>query len=374
MNADALSWDKKAIGLNPASQIHYIDHLAVICILMGIPLLFFEESDYLLGKKYYPNLEGKMMPYAEFSPEYLIANYDLSFMSDLWDRRTMRSKFEPLEKKYHKRWRNVHCPHGFSDKGFYLAKCAMEDITLLYGDNMIHQLKSYDTWKNIQDYVITGNYRYTFFKQHRAFYNSLFEEEIQSHFNKRQPTILYAPTWMDLEESSSFFDFYEEILGKLPSEYNMIVKLHPRLELDDAARYYHILGQYEHQPNILFIKDYPLVFPLLAHTDIYLGDMSSVGYDFLIFDKPLFFLNKQKRCPETDRGLYLFRCGTVIEPDQLPNLFQIIAKSIKQDQNLYAEQRKQVWDYTFGRERPLDQIRKEIILVTQNEVSKDEFP
>src|SRR5690606_10270933 len=140
-------------------------------------------------------------------------------------------------------------------------------------------------------------------------------------------------------------------LGRLPNDYNLIVKLHPRLELDDVVQFYSILGKYEQQPNILFLKDYPLVFPLLAHSDIYLGDMSSVGYDFLTFDKPLFFINKQNRAPETDRGLYLFRCGSVINPDQLGKLYQIIEKNLQHDKVSFSAQRQQVWDYTFGMER-----------------------
>ncbi|MBA2727398.1 MAG: CDP-glycerol glycerophosphotransferase family protein, partial [Parachlamydiaceae bacterium] len=306
------AWNKKGIGLNPASQIHYIDHLAVVCILMEIPLLFLEENDLLLGKKYYPGLEAVLNPYSDFSPEYLISHFDVSFMSDLWDRCVMQEKYSALEEQYNKRWRNVHCPHGFSDKGFYLAKCAMEDIALLYGDNMIDQLKDFGVWENLRNYVITGNYRYTYFKKNRDFYDSVFEKEIQSQFAKKQPIILYAPTWLDLENSTTFFDNYHQILGKLPDDYNLIIKLHPRLELDDVVTYYQIMGLYEKKPNVFFLKDYPLVFPLLAHAAMYIGDMSSVGYDFLAFNKPLFFLNKQNRDSESDRGLFLFRCGTVI--------------------------------------------------------------
>src|SRR5262249_34231107 len=141
------------------------------------------------------------------------------------------------------------------------------------------------------------------------------------------PIILYAPTWMDLEESSTFFDTYQYLLGNLPADYNMIVKLHPRLELDDTVNYYHIVGKYESKPNILFLKDFPLVYPLLAHTDLYIGDMSSVGYDFLPFNKPMFFLNKQKRDIHHDRSSYLFRCGVSLLPDRFAQIYDVIAKN-----------------------------------------------
>lgn len=352
--------EKKGVGLNPASQIHYTDHLAVVCIIMGIPLLFVDAHDYALGIKYYPGLIAHQEHYYNFNPEYLIAHYDVSFMTDLWDRRTFHEKYGPLEDKYKKVLRNVHCPHGFSDKGFYLKKCAMEDITLIYGQNMIDQLKAEGVFQNLNQYVISGNYRYTFFKQHRDFYEKVFHEDIQSKFDKRRPIILYAPTWLDLEDSTTFFDAYSFLLDELPSEYNMIVKLHPRLELDDTVNYHRILGKYEHRPNILFLKDYPLIFPLLAHTDIYIGDMSSIGYDYLIFNKPMFFLNKQNRDAKTDRGLYLFRCGVEIRPKLYPEIYKIIEKSLPKDKE-FAGIRKQVWDYTFGKERRFADIKADII-------------
>ena len=358
--------EKKAVGLNPQSQIHYTDHLAVICILMDIPLIFIDPLDYRLGTRYYPGLKTELLNYEELSPEYLISHYDVLFMSDLWDKTTFHEKFGPLEKKYKKILRHVHCPHGFSDKGFYLKKCANEDIPLLYGQNMIDQLKHYEVFEKLDHYVITGNYRYTYFKQHREFYDEIINTEILSQFAAKQPVILYAPTWLDLEESTTFFDAYSYILGNLPDNYNMIVKLHPRLELDDTANYYHIVGQFEKKTNILFLKDFSLVYPLLAHTDIYLGDMSSIGYDFLPFNKPMFFLNKQKRDPKTDRGLYLFRCGVDIKPDAYPLLYKFIEVNLEGDQKRFSTIREDVYKYTFGEERPFSEIKKDIIEAYQS--------
>lgn len=353
--------EKKGVGLNPLSQIHYTDHLAVVCIIMDIPLLFLDDADYTLGKKYYPGLKASLQAYHQFNPEFLITNYDVLFMSDLWDKRSFHEKYGPLEKKYNKTLRHVHCPHGFSDKGFYLKKCANEDITLIYGQNMLDLLKHNGVFENLNQYVITGNYRFTYFNQHRSFYDELVLNEVFSRFAKKQRVILYAPTWMDLENSTSFFEAYAYLLDNLPGDYNMIVKLHPRLELDDTAQYYHIVGKYEGRPNMIFLKDFPLVYPLLAHTDIYIGDMSSVGYDFLPFNKPMFFLNQQKRNPKTDRGLYLFRCGVDIKPDAYPLIYRFLEANLLTDQERFSHIRKEVYDYTFGVERPFAEIKTDII-------------
>lgn len=361
MQTQEVAWGKKGVALNPLSLVHYMDHLAVVPILMDIPYLFIDEETYLMAKRYYPGLKAILREYQEFSPEYLIENYDVSFMSDLWNRNTMREKFELLEKHYKKVWRNVHCPHGFSDKGFYLSKSSMEDIVLLYGENMIDQLRAHNCWENVHRYVICGNYRYTYFLDKAEFYNALFEEEIQARFEKKQPLILYAPTWVDFEQSSSFFEACSQILDALPAEYNIIVKLHPRLELDDVVNYHRIIGCYENKKNILFLSNYPLVFPILAHTDIYIGDMSSIGYDFLIFDKPLFFLNTKNRDSATDRGLFLFRCGTEIKPSQYGEIFSIIEKSLLNDIETFSTLRQEMWEYTFGAQRAFKDIKADIM-------------
>lgn len=353
--------EKKGVGINPQSQIHFTDHLAVVCILMDIPLIFMERDDEALGRRYYPGLQAQLLEYRELTPEYLISNYDVLFVSDLWDERTFRQQFAPFEKRHQKTMRHVHCPHGFSDKGFYLQKCANEDIVLIYGQNMIDQLKHHGVFEDLRHYVMAGNYRYTYFKQHREFYDQIVEKEVLSAFAKRQPTILYAPTWMDLEESSTFFDAYSYVLGNLPDHYNLIVKLHPRLELDDTGNYYRIMGKFENKPNIVFLKDFPPVYPLLAHTDAYIGDMSSIGYDFLAFNKPMFFLNKQRRDAKTDRGLYLFRCGREIATESYPVLYQIVEKDIKDNQQQFSSIRQEVYDYTFGKERPFSDIKTAII-------------
>lgn len=353
--------EKKGVGLNLASQIQYTDHLAVVSVLMNIPLLFVEEQDREIGKKYYPELQTEFQEYQDFNPEYLIANYDVLFMSDLWNRKSFHQKYNTLEQQYKKELRVVHCPHGFSDKGFYLQRCADEDITLIYGQNMIDLLKHHGVYDRLHQHVITGNYRYTYFKKHRDFYETLMQKEVLPLFAKRQPIILYAPTWLDMEESTTFFDAYSYLLDNLPSEYNLIVKLHPRLELDDAGKFYHIIGKYQNRPNVVFLKDFPLVYPLLSHTDIYLGDTSSIGYDFLAFNKPMFFLNKQRGDPANDRRVYLFRCGVSIQPEEYATVYQIIEKNLANDAERFAQIRKDVYFYTFGEERPFAKIKEDII-------------
>lgn len=350
------------MGINPYGNLHYTDHLAVVCVIMGIPLLFTDEVDFENGKKYYPELNAIKIDFSEFNPEHLIAEYDVLFLSDLWDRHVFKEKFSLLSKKYQKVIRHIHCPHGFSDKGFYLKKCAQEDITLVYGQNMLDLLKEYGVFEQLNQYVITGNYRYTFYKKHQQFFDKIAADEVFSRFeNPSNPLIIYAPTWKDLEETTSFFEASHAILKELPRDYNIIVKMHPRLEEDDPKSYHAILGRYEGKGNILFLKDYPLVYPLLARASIYLGDMSSVGYDFLTFNRPMFFLNQGKRDSVLDRECYLFRCGVEILPEEYHKLYAVVEKGLKEDAQRFSQIRKQVYEYTFGPERDFGDIKSDIV-------------
>lgn len=353
-------WNKKGIALNASSEAHFMDHLAIVALIMDIPLFLFDENCFLLAKKYYPTLDVYLKDDSQFSLDDLTKEYDVSFTTELLGNKG-RTLFETAALQHKKTWRNVFCPHGFSDKTFYFEQCASEDIVLIYGDNMVDLLRDRGVWGQIKNYVITGNYRYTYFKQHQKFYEEIFQNEIQAHFDKKRPLILYAPTWLDQEASSSFFEATSFLLDQLPEDYNIIVKLHPRLELDDIAGCYQIMGRYEKKKNVLFLISFPLIFPILAHTDIYIGDMSSIGYDFLAFDKPLFFLNKQKRNPKTDRSLFLFRCGTEITPDQYGDLYKIIEAGLEDDHEKFSAQRKKMWDYTFGVERSFADIKTDII-------------
>jgi len=352
---------KKAVGLLPAEHTHYLDHLSVICYLMDIPLLCLNESDIPLAKKLYPEIRTLSQEYLEFNPEFLIANYDVLFSSDVWSRELFQHAYRDLERKYNKTLRKIYCPHGFSDKGFYLKKCVDEDITLIYGQNMLDLLEHHRVLQELPTHVITGNYRYTYFNKQRAFYEKLMQDEILSRFDRQRPIILYAPTWSDPEDSGTFCEVALALVEQLPKDYNMIVKPHPLIENNDPGFYYQLMGKCEGKTNIHFLKDFPLIYPLLAHTDIYIGDMSSIGYDFLIFDKPMFFLNKNKRDIESDRGLYLYRCGVEILPDHFAQIYPIIEKELKNDHANFSHIRKATYDYTFGPEKPFSQIKSEII-------------
>lgn len=351
-----ISPERKGIGLNLAqANAHHIDHLGIICILMQIPLLVTDRFVLRIIERLYPGLQILFEDVTTVTPDYLASHYDVFFQSDLCHRNDFHLKFEPLEKKYGKIIRNVHCPHGYSDKSFYLEKSVFEDILLIYGDAMLDMFKSRGVYSDLCSYVRTGNYRLQYYNQHKTYLDEIAENQVFSRFHKQLPLLLYAPTWNDEEQSSSFFLAAETLIENLPREYNLLIKLHPLLEENDITGLYRMMGKYENKGNVVFLKDFPLIYPLLAKTEAYIGDMSSIGYDFLAFNRPLFFLNHQKK------NSFLHKCGILIQPDEYQQIFQTIAKELEGDDLNRQEVRRQVYHYTFGDEVPFEVIRREII-------------
>ena len=144
----------------------------------------------------------------------------------------------------------------------------------------------------------------TFYQKYQSFYDALVP---------KKPFLLYAPTWQDSEQSTSYFDALPHLLA-LPETLTLVIKPHPHLPLVPIDR-----------PNTRLLIDFPPIYPLLNNLDAYIGDMSSIGYDCLAFDKPMFFLNQNDR-----KGLYLFNCGVEIKKSQYAEIASLLQNHSQQ--------------------------------------------
>ncbi len=345
--------------LNPAGQIHFSDHLCPIAVIMDVPYVVTNEDFAREVESLYPGLRTLTVPWIGFTMPFIFENFDMIIETDTWERKRFYTTFKPLEEQYGRQIRNVFCPHGFSDKIFWFKEGAREDILLYYGQNMIDIYEATGLKDSLNTLVRVGNYRLHYYRQHQEMYDKIIQERVFSQFKRQQKTILYAPTWNDAEKNTSMFNS-EPILKNLPPEYNLIVKLHPSIRCTEEVALEQIFDKYQNQENILFIKNWPLIYPLLSKVDIYVGDMSSIGYDFLAFDRPMFFLNQWSRDHQTDRNAYLFSCGKTIDPKDYEHLYRIIEEEIPHDRERYQHHRKEMFYYTFGETVPFTTIKEEI--------------
>ncbi len=281
------------VALISGPFFHHLDHLAPLCHFLDCPLLTDDSTTFSLGKKFYPEVDIR---YVTINLRSLSDNYNLIILSTKHAKEELQRVYDALN-IYHMRY--CYCPHGQSDKGYYDKSMHSEegqDIVLFYGKRQKNLIDPKGT------YFIVGNFRLAYYEK--------FKKELDQSINTflsplpSQKTILYAPTWNDFETATTFFDSWRELIETLPDHYNLIIKLHPLLEKHYPADTYTALSYDRCKPNVRVLFEMPLIYPLLDRIDIYLGDYSAIGYDFLYFNRPLFFLG-QKKVP-------LHACGKCI--------------------------------------------------------------
>lgn len=331
-------------SMEPAGLIfddspHYIDHLAPFCAQMDWPLWVCDPAAADLCRAYYPDLDVVEKDlFALALPNPLLACDPLALLNASFPGKPIRS---------------LWLPHGNSDKGWrgpLFEALSSSETALVYGQKMIDFLRQ----KQVSARTVPiGNFRASYWESHRSFYTPILQEKILSRL-PANPIYLYAPTWSDQEDNGSFWKAFPELAEALPSSLNLLVKLHPNIRRKDEIRLEVLLGRYEKRPNILFLEDFPPVYPLLSLASAYIGDMSSIGYDFLYFNKPMYFLNPNQRDAKSDPGLYLFRCGIETDPSG------VFLHSQKSD--ALREVRQKTYNYTFAPVPKWADLKKKLAL------------
>lgn len=272
----------KPVALISGPFFHHLDHLAPLTHFLNCPLLVDDATLYSLGKLYYPEVDIRLN------------TIDLRSLADSYNFIVLSTKYAKMELETAYKAMNIHhmrfcyCPHGHSDKGLFDPTMIPEkgqDIVLCYSEHEQNRL-------GLKNSHVVGNFRLAYYEKFRPFFDAVVEKEL-SLFPK-QKTILYAPTWNDQETATTFFESWQTLIAELPTSYNLIIKLHPLLEKHHPAHAHAALAFDKVKPNVRILFEFPLIYPLLARTEIYLGDYSAIGYDFLYFNRPLFFLGKTK--------------------------------------------------------------------------------
>jgi hypothetical protein len=257
------------------SESHFLDHLATTCALLKIPCLFADVEVFNLAKKIY-KVDGQLIDPSFLNSDLLNA-FDtlyiplISYAKDL--------------KNYAKNTKFIYHPHGFSDK---LRKQDILDHSILddffiYGpfDEMLYRKYHLNC-----SYFALGNIRYLYYFENQIFLDTFFNHLPQAFY-------LYCPTWNDPKCGTSFFDCLDDMIHSLPSDEYLVVKLHPNLFRFDHLRVMQMQLKYESRPNVFFIENFPLIFPLLNRAKALISDHSAICYDFFLFDKPVYFLTKK---------------------------------------------------------------------------------
>lgn len=319
----------QTIGLVYGPQLHHLDHIAPLCSIFGIPLVVTEPDIHDLAEKYYPELVIFYFPTVEAASR--IVNTCKTVISSL-PTPLFDQIFFISEELSGKKLKQVWCPHGNSDKGLsspFFEALDKNQTTLIYGQKMLDIFE--DKGIKPRKTHIIGNYRYHYAKKMQPFYNRVLDLP-------KGPLTLYAPTWEDNENSCSLFTSIEKIQN---AAQNLVVKIHPNTYLQKPFEVDEMIINY---PNVHFIIKCPLIYPILERTAVYIGDMSSIGYDFLTYNRPMYFLNPAKK-RLTDPSLTLHSCGMAFDGD------------LTKDQSFLEKKRRELYNYTFA-DIPLEKVHE----------------
>lgn len=304
--SDHLNSLQHSAGLLYGHDLHHIDHIAPLCSFLKIPLFVTEDIPTAL----YPDLRVEKLDMLSCASA-ILEKCDVLFTC------LPKQILDPLfffdEMKLRKKLLCCWVPHGNSDKE-NLSALTEEKLLLVYGRQMIDRLPSKGA-----NQIMMGNLRAHFFKMHEAFYQKQLLPELQ--FKKKQKTLFYAPTW----DETSVNKVLPYLLKHLPTIYNLFVKVHPNTLAKG------LFLELQNQPNIRILTHIPTIYPILQVSDVYIGDHSSIAYDFLYFNRPLFFLT-HKKTP-------IHFAGQRVEVE---TLFEAL-----ESEDHFQEARKELYRYAF---------------------------
>ena len=164
---------------------------------------------------------------------------------------------------------------------------------------------------HIDDIWITGTPRNDYLLYPN---NDLLQEH--SYLNKK--VILYAPTWREYGDRSSFFPFEDKDLERLNAFLETLdAYLLMRGHREEMER---ISENYGEEKLSRILPAHQEIFPdaqrLLAHVDVLVTDYSSIYLDFLLLDKPMIFIPYDLEKYQSYRG-FLFDYDTHTPGDKV---------------------------------------------------------
>lgn len=171
-------------------------------------------------------------------------------------------------------------------------------------------------------------------------------------FENARRTLIYCPTWRKGGMSSlERLLARPDVVASITDKYNLIIKPHPNI-LNPERDFYDpaIVERLGRLPGVVVARS-GNVMPWFVRADLFLGDISATGYEWLYFDRPMVFVNPRpgRLAPGADYrdATYLWQCGEVC--DDLTRLPVLIDRALATDD--YHAVRERVLHYAVHRPR-----------------------
>ncbi|MCT8341053.1 CDP-glycerol glycerophosphotransferase family protein [Flavobacteriaceae bacterium TK19130] len=235
----------------------------------------------------------------KWNRHYLMNNFDALVFTSFIHHKALKFRGENKWPKL------LKLPHGIPGRGYVYHNDIKDfDLMLIPGQFYFDQLKNRDLLAKTTK--VTG-----YFKK-----EAVANIEPQQLFQNSNPTVLYNPHFT--KGLSSWYDFGREILDffKKHQEFNLIFAPHINLfnrrggldkneVLEDLASYEHILVDLGSDASVDMVY--------LNNADIYLGDVSSQSFEFMMKPRPCIFINSHNAAYEGNPNYRFWRAGDVIE-------------------------------------------------------------
>ncbi len=314
------------------NSIHQIPSFIYIALETGGKVLTDGKDSYALIKRDFPQIDVEFIESLdaireranELQPEAIV-------QPDFW----VNHLFAECGGK------QVQVFHGLSDKKYGRSKkVLLYDLVLLPGK------KEEDAYRTmgILDKMKYQTVGYP--KLDRVFQGKINQEEqrIKLGLDPDKTTVLYAPTWNDRTGNTSYPKFGVEVLNQVPSDINLVVKLHPNTKSYDK-KYYPILKEIAaKKDNILFIDYAADIIPIMATADLLIGDISSVTHEFMAFQRPLVFLDSGFHLFQRKARTWIWQAGDVIK--KKGQVWPTVLERLEHPEE-YADIRQEILEYIF---------------------------
>lgn len=237
--------------------------------------------------------------------------------------------------------KHIQVFHGTSDKVYDFQKAVLEyDLFFIPGQESYDRYNKNGLLKKHTG-VLIG-----YPKLDRVFQGNFNQKSELKKLNldPENPTVLYAPTWVDKAYNSSWKKFKPQFSKDIPENLNLIIKLHPNLTRyrnDEVKKFEKSLID---RKNTRIFDCLPDIVPLMTASDLLIGDISAVTREYLAFKKPFVFIINKPKWLWAKKKKKLWECGELITD---PNKLWPAVERALSNPNKYLPAIEKHFRYTF---------------------------
>lgn len=313
------------------NSIHQIPSFIFITLETGGKVLTDGPDSYRYIKEEYPTIDVELLPSTEAVTKRAKELKPSAIVQPDFSHRL----FTEVGAK------QVQVFHGVSDKRYGRTKKVLQyDLNLLPGPKEVEEYRKMGILDQMS-YEVIG-----YPKADRVFSGKLDKRaEMQKYeLDPEKPTVLYAPTWNDGLGNTSIPRFGLEVIGGAPDDINLVVKLHPNTLRYDKKHYPKLKEAAEKKANVVLIDYAPDIIPVMAMADLMIGDISSVTHEFIIFQRPLIFLDSGFHFFQGKARTWIWQAGDVVK--KKGQVWPTVLERLTHPE-VYAEKRKEVMEQIF---------------------------